>query len=321
VQIAERIHRIEAPLGERYIAIYLLVGENAAMLVDTGLTDSIDEVVLPYLDMIGVAPTSLRYVVSTHCDFDHIGGNQSAREHFPHALVLCHRLDQPMTEDLQSLIDERYGEFSAAHDYDDTDDAAKTYIREVARTSPVDVSVSGAERIRLGGDWQVELVHTPGHSWGSLSVWDPRSRTMIVGDAVLGIGLMTRDGQPAFPPTYRYLAAYRETIGRLAAFDAALLATAHYPVYRDAEVADFLALSHGYTDAVERAIVGVLAMRPDGASALEIIAAAHGGLGPWDATTAKMLMYPVIGHLEQLTACGRIQQMAGQQPTRWRICR
>jgi len=36
-EVAHGIHRVEAPLGDRYVCLYLLAGEEAALLVDTGL--------------------------------------------------------------------------------------------------------------------------------------------------------------------------------------------------------------------------------------------------------------------------------------------
>lgn len=320
MEIAAGIHRIEAPLGDRYVALYLLVGERASMLVDTGVTDSMTQVAVPYAAQLGLDPDRLRYLVCTHSDFDHLGGNQAALDAFPQALLVCHVLDRPMVEDLDALITHRYGEFLAEHGYDDTDEDAKAYIRQVSAPAPVDLAVTGGERVRLSPDWDVELIHTPGHSWGSLSVWDPRSRTMIAGDAVLGDGLMTRDGRPAFPPTYRYVQTYRATIDRLGNLPIATLATAHYPLYRGAQVAEFLALSRSYTDNVESAILQVLTDSPNGATALQIIDRGRRGLGPWPEPAAQSLMYPIIGHLEWLTEYGAVRPVTGT-PVRWQLAR
>lgn len=37
MEIAPRIHRIEAPLGDRFVCMYLFVGTESALLLDTGL--------------------------------------------------------------------------------------------------------------------------------------------------------------------------------------------------------------------------------------------------------------------------------------------
>ena len=43
------LHRIQAPLGERFVALYLLVGETGALLVDTGIRESINDTFLTNL--------------------------------------------------------------------------------------------------------------------------------------------------------------------------------------------------------------------------------------------------------------------------------
>ena len=71
----ERAAQVQAPLGERFVALYLLVGEEGALLVDTGIRESITETLLPYLDAARIPREKLRWAVNTHCDYDHTGGN------------------------------------------------------------------------------------------------------------------------------------------------------------------------------------------------------------------------------------------------------
>ena len=40
MELAPGIHRIEAPLGERFVAVYLLVENGDALLIDTGMDDT-----------------------------------------------------------------------------------------------------------------------------------------------------------------------------------------------------------------------------------------------------------------------------------------
>jgi glyoxylase-like metal-dependent hydrolase (beta-lactamase superfamily II) len=320
MEISEGVHRLDAPLGDRYVALYLLVGEYGSLLVDTGLHDSIDLVLLPYLRRLNIAAEQVKYAVVTHSDFDHMGGNEAAQAHLPAVRILSHVLDSAMVDDIELLIGDRYGEFIAAHGYDDVDDAAKDYIRDNSHAGHTDVAVIGGERIRLAPDWEVEVVHTPGHSRGSISVWDPRSRTMFIGDAVLGDGLLTSEGQPAFPPTYRYVDDYRSTIRQLSARGIETLAAAHYPLFRGDEVGAFLDLTMAYTDRVEEAILATLRDRGrEGSTAMEIIAERHADLGPWPLPTAEALMYAVVGHLESLESRHRITRISGPGHDRWML--
>ena len=124
---------------------------------------------------------------------------------------------------------------------------------------PVDIGLTGGERIHLGGDWHVEVLHTPGHSLGSISIWDPRSRSLAIGDAVLWNAVLLADGEPAFPPTYRYLETYLATIERMQAMPVEACSRATTRSTRASAVAGFLGESRAYTDRVDHALRSSLA--------------------------------------------------------------
>ncbi|MCR1784021.1 MBL fold metallo-hydrolase [Nocardioides carbamazepini] len=302
MEISPGIHRIEAPLGERYVALYLIIGDASSMLVDTGLDESVAGSLLPYLRSIGHAPERLAYVVNTHGDFDHVGGNAALRVAAPDAKLLVGRGDVHLVENVETMIAQRYGEFAAPHGFDEPDDT-KTFIRSVTRTTTVDLPVDGGETFDLGGR-TVQVLHVPGHSDGHLAVHDLTTNTLMIGDAVLSDSVLTADQHPAFPPTYRKVPDYRATIGTLTGLRPAILATAHYPLHDLTSGAEFLAGSLAYADRVD-AVVGDIVT---GASApltlMDIVRASHPRLGPWDPVSAQYLVYPVLGHLEDLESRG-----------------
>lgn len=302
MEIARGLHRIEAPLGNRYAALYLVVGDTASLLVDTGVDDSLDRALLPYLDRISLRPNAIRYAVNTHADFDHIGGNAAVRAHLPAALLMCGEADRSLICDLDTMMRQRYGEFRADHDYDEPE-SVQEYIRSVTHTVPVDMGLRGGEVIDLGNR-AVEILHVPGHTHGHLAVHDLMTDSVLVGDAVLGDSVLTAEGEPAFPPTYRYLDSYRETIHRLRELRSQLLLTAHYPVYEGPAGIEFLDLSLAYTHRVEQVITATLQDARAPMTLLDTVAASQTQLGPWDEQSAKLLVYPVLGHLEVLVQRG-----------------
>jgi glyoxylase-like metal-dependent hydrolase (beta-lactamase superfamily II) len=304
MQVAPGIHRIEAPLGDRFVAMHLLVGDQAVLLFDTGMDRMPYEYVLPYLDQISVPASKVRYVVTSHADFDHTAGNASMREIAPQALFLCHALDQAMIEDVEVLIHDRYSEFEADHDIGETE-KSKQYIREQSRHIPVDVALTGGETIRLGAHWQVEVLHTPGHSRGHLTIWDARSQTLIICDATLYNAVLLKTGQPAFPPTYRYVESYVATMNRFAGMSAQMMLTSHYPIYRGAQIGEFIAESRAYVERVDQALLGALA---DGEprTMRQLIDGLNRSLGEWPEKAGIYLVHPFAGHLERLVQYGRL---------------
>jgi glyoxylase-like metal-dependent hydrolase (beta-lactamase superfamily II) len=303
MQLRHGIHRIQAPLGERFIAMYLLTGPTGAMLFDTGVADSVSETLLPALDEIGFDLADLRWVVSSHCDFDHTGGNAALAAAAPNAEFLAGRADMSMTEDVELLISGRYGEFAARDRFDDPP-ATTAEVRRSTGLVTVDRALDGGEVFDLG-DRTIEVLSVPGHSPGHLALWDATNRTLLISDAVLGETVPTADGRAAFPPTYRDTVAYVDSIRRLRALDADLLLTAHYPVYEGAGVDAFLDDSLAYTERVDRVIAEVLASG-EALTSLELIRRAAADLGPWPAAAAEYLIFPMTGNLERLVQQGSV---------------
>ena len=135
MEIAPGIHRIEPPLADRFVCLFLLAGEECSLLIDTGLDSTPAEWLFPYMAATGLDPERIRHVLVSHADFDHIAGNASVREAAPHARFMCHDLDRVMVEDIERLIWDRYGEFIADHGIDDGDEA-REFIRSNSRTVP-----------------------------------------------------------------------------------------------------------------------------------------------------------------------------------------
>ena len=107
--------------------------------------------------------------------------------------------------------------------------------------------IDATTQLDLGGR-MVELMPTPGHSAGSISLWDETTRAAITADAVLGDGLHFADGRPAFPPTYRNLRPYHATVATLQELRPEWLLTAHEPVMDAAASGAFRKLSRSFTD-------------------------------------------------------------------------
>ena len=304
MELRPGLHRIQAPLGERFIALYLLEGPAGGLLVDTGTRESISETLLPYLASIGFGPERLRWVINTHCDWDHTSGNAAIRAAAPQAELLVHADDRAMTEDVELLIRGRYGEFSDADGFDDAPELT-AFIRETAELVPVNRALVGGEEFDLG-DRVVRLLHTPGHSPGHVAIWDPQNRALVIGDATLGVTVFTADGVPAFPPTYRDTDPYLATIEQFGALAPELLLTAHYPVYEGAGANEFLEQSAAYTRVLDSAIEGRLSGTGDALSTLELIHDIAAQVGDWPADAAEYLIFPLTGNLERLVRQGRV---------------
>jgi glyoxylase-like metal-dependent hydrolase (beta-lactamase superfamily II) len=298
MELPPGLHRIQAPLGDRFVALYLLTGPEGGLLFDTGIADSIEHTLVPYLAEIGYDLSRLRWAINSHCDFDHTGGNGALLAHAPHVELMAGAQDVPMTEDVELLITERYGEFREADGFDDPPETTAN-IRESARLVPVARALDGGEEFDLG-DRIIRVLHTPGHSDGHLALWDERNSALLIGDATLGDTVLTASGLAAFPPTYRDTDPYLASIATFRELDPALLLTAHYPVYEGPAVAEFLDLSEHYVARLDAAIEAALRTAGAPLTSLELISRIAGEVGDWSPSAAEYLIFPVTGNLERM---------------------
>jgi glyoxylase-like metal-dependent hydrolase (beta-lactamase superfamily II) len=272
-EVAPRIFGIESLLGNRRLTQWLVVGDDGVLLSDTGVNGTVGAHIAPALEALDITADRLAHVVISHADVDHYGGDAEARALAPGAAIRAHRLDRPMIESWERIARERYGWYRA-HGVD-YDEATWRWLEDSAGPdTPLDGEVADGERIELRGV-AVEVLHLPGHSPGHTGLYEPGSRTAIIGDAAMGRGFETADGGLAGPPPYVDLPGYRATIARLLELAPARLATTHYPLFEGDEVTAFLELSRRFTDDVDRAIEQAGATDPG--ALLGPVAAALGG--------------------------------------------
>jgi glyoxylase-like metal-dependent hydrolase (beta-lactamase superfamily II) len=173
-EVAPGIYRIESILGPRPFAQYLL-REERSLLVDSGIATTPDEVILPAFQELGLDPADLDYVLISHADVDHFGGNAALRAAAPRAIFCAHVADCDWIGDRERILRERYGWYAAHGPGADYDDATKDWLRNAMGPDvPVDLHLAGGEVFRLGPHLSVEVLHLPGHSPGAHRALGPR---------------------------------------------------------------------------------------------------------------------------------------------------
>src|SRR5690606_22986714 len=126
------------------------------------------------------------------------------------------------------ILQERYfayEQFGVFHD-----DETKEWFINSTEASRIDMQVTGGEVLRLGTDRYVDIIHTPGHSSGHLSIYDRKNKAAIVIDAILWKGLFDREGNIISPPPYYSVEPYLKSIDNVLDLDIDVLLTGHYDV-------------------------------------------------------------------------------------------
>lgn len=153
----------------------ILDAEQGPSLVDTGMPGH-HERLETLLGEIGLQLGDIRRIILTHQDLDHIG---SAAEIVRRsgALVLAHAADTPYIEGTLKSI-----RIPPPAMLEKMPAPMRAVLERGAEPVKVDRQLQDGEVLDLAGG--VEVVFTPGHTPGHISLYLKRDRVLIAGDAV-----------------------------------------------------------------------------------------------------------------------------------------
>ena len=214
MRIAPGVHQIRM-LG----ADAFLLEEDRLTLIDAGMVGS--RLLLErYLRRIGRRLDELDRIICTHGHPDHIGGVGELVRDRDDVTVLIHPddlagLTRPLREAMATAESrgERRGRI----------------IQYLTRTPADPTPVEGGELLPILGGLRV--VHTPGHTPGSICLYLERSRILFTGDVLQVIRGQLTYASAFFSHDH---AGARGSVERLAALDVETIALSHYPPWRSA---------------------------------------------------------------------------------------
>ncbi|HKW78647.1 MAG TPA: MBL fold metallo-hydrolase [Candidatus Limnocylindria bacterium] len=208
MEVAPNIHAVRV-IG----ANAFLIVEDEVTLIDAGHRGSLN-MVRRYMQHVGRPMSDITRIVCTHGHPDHIGGVEEIAR-VSGAQVLMHPADM---ERLRIRLRDVFSSGRPAPG------AIIAYLTRAPEASPVgDGDVIPA----LGG---MQVVHTPGHTPGSICLYAPSRRLVIVGDM-----LQRMRGVVTFP-NYVFtddMGEARRSIARLAGLDIDTILFSHYPALRE----------------------------------------------------------------------------------------
>lgn len=308
------VYRIQSLFGGRNLFQYLFVGDKT-VLVDTGIAETPEKVIFPYLDSLGLRPDRLTLTITTHADLDHQGGNDAIKKASPGTWLSCGAADRSLVENPRALYDIRYNFLRADHDVGFDPDPSP----DAGKFRPMDICFNGGEIIRLRDEWHLEVLHVPGHSHGHLALYDPLHKTAFVGDAIHGRGCPFAKGGLAIPVTYYYIDIYLSTLRYFQHLPIDTLYSGHWPTMRGEEIRDFIAESRQTVELLDRVILSNLEKNRAGLTLKELMDAVANAVGDWPPDSWTLAMFPVKGHMDRLEEQGKVRALRGTRPVKWEM--
>lgn len=177
MKITENIHVLKhtffVPVNptqklERFVCSFIILGKNNVYLVDSGVSDS-ENNILNYIVENGYSVKDIRTLVLTHSHPDHIGSAKSIKDK-SNCKVFAHSAEREWIENI---------------DKQSADRPVPGFSNFVKDSVKIDRFLKDNEEIELEDGLIMKVIHTPGHSCGSISLFVKNENTLLCGDSLL----------------------------------------------------------------------------------------------------------------------------------------
>jgi hydroxyacylglutathione hydrolase len=176
MQISKHVHALKIPFKiptapevslDRFVYTFLIYGSEIC-LIDTGVASSIN-LIFDYIIKSGRNPEEISLIVQTHAHPDHIGSAKAIKE-ATGCSVAIHSLEKEWIEDVDLQFRDR---------------PVPGFYNLVGGSASVDRILHDGETINLGNNMNLQVIHTPGHSKGSISLLCREDNVLFTGDAIM----------------------------------------------------------------------------------------------------------------------------------------
>jgi glyoxylase-like metal-dependent hydrolase (beta-lactamase superfamily II) len=205
-------------LGNYYFNVYLVKGEQASALIETGVSGTVDEVIRQ-LESLRISPS---FLVVTHPHADHVTGLDGLRERYSQALAIAgdgagEFLSHPKVAETLVAEDRHMSDFLAAEGFP----PGRPSVAEPPLLMNSLVANDG-DQMDLGG-LTLRFLSVPGHSPATIAVHVPEIRCLMTSDS-LGFRY---PGRGVFPLFFTSYADYLASLDLLKSCTPAILGPAH----------------------------------------------------------------------------------------------
>lgn len=230
------IIRIRLPMPGKKpgpVNVYLFKGSDNVALIDTG-TFMASWLLKHRLADLGVGFADIDQIILTHGHLDHQGGVKAIARHNRRQLRVCaHRDEIPAIQAGQDAPLRAYGRFLTSTGtplrYRLAILVMMFWGQRFTRACRVNQPLEDGDLLKLG-DYEAEVVATPGHTRGSISLFLKKEGLLFSGDHILGH--ITPNALPMFErdsilPVRQSQKEYFDSLETIARLDPKIICPAH----------------------------------------------------------------------------------------------
>ncbi|MBC2398683.1 MBL fold metallo-hydrolase [Clostridium tetanomorphum] len=162
----------------------ILEDENEIILIDCGYPDF-----LHLIEQIaikdGIDIKKLSKIIITHHDFDHMGTLAEFKRKYPNIQILASKEDEPYISGKKKSLRLKQAEAMYHSLSEKEKEKARDFHKMLESVEPcnVDICLNDKDYFHFCGG--IEIISTPGHMPGHISVYVKENKTLISGDALV----------------------------------------------------------------------------------------------------------------------------------------
>lgn len=206
MEIVEGIHKVdEASANMAHSNVYLLIEGDELTVIDTGTAGNAKKIV-DYVQKIGRQPSNVSTIILTHCHMDHAGSVKELKD-LTGAKVAVHEEDADCVSGKKPLPRPKNVLFRAVSSF--------------IKLTPVQPDIILKDNDKIG---QLTVIHTPGHTLGSIALLDEGKKALFAGDTLRFDGEKLSGGSEQFTLDMKKA---KESIGKISALSFDVMLCGH----------------------------------------------------------------------------------------------
>ena len=216
-RVHDRVYRLPVPFeGGGLTNMYLVRGSKTAV-IDTAVLGAPTNFLAPALESIGLGLGEVDYVLNTHGHMDHLGGNSEMKD--AGSEIAIHSADADRSRSNQGHLDRARMGLTMLGLEDRAPAREAMLLRLLGREVGCDRELEDGDVVDLGSDVTLTVVHTPGHTPGSVCYLWEAAGILITGDSIQARGSRV-GGMPVLedPSTYPASLKKAESVGARSLF-------------------------------------------------------------------------------------------------------